>query len=207
LIDAANGRRSALRFPSRLEKTTLRARSKPIKKPINLTSEEPKKMHLIALILAMLAAQPAAAQSWKEYAYPTFTVAFPADPKIESMSYRVADGRAFAARVYSVTQDHGVFTMTVADLTDAAIEEKAVIDHAISTLAQGSEIKLDIPHRISQAYGRQLSVAGADGSYSFVAVFFHKRRLYQIEGRALPGRNATSDAIRFQQSLTFTENG
>jgi hypothetical protein len=202
-INATGMRRSALRFQSRLEKSTLRAGLWPI----NLTSRESKKMHLIALILAMLVAQPAAAQSWKEYTYPTFTVAFPADPKIETISYRISDGRAFAARVYSVTQDHGVFTMTVADLTDSSIEEKAVVDHAIRTLSQGSEIKLNIPHRISQAYGRQLSVAGADGSYSFIAVFFHNRRLYQIEGRALPGSNATSDAIRFQQSLTFTENG
>jgi hypothetical protein len=35
-------------------------------------------------------------------------------------------------------------------------------------------------------------------------VFYHKRRLYQIEGTALAGNDATADAIRFQQSLVFT---
>jgi len=40
-----------------------------------------------------------------------------------------------------------------------------------------------------------------------VAVFYHKQRLYQIEGTVLPGAaNATSDAIRFQQSLAFTDD-
>jgi hypothetical protein len=155
------------------------------------------------------AASPAAAQSWKEYAYPAdfFSVAFPADPKVETATYQAADGRPVEARVYSVSQDGGVFRMTVADLPDPAMQENAVLDHAVRTLSQGSEIKVDIPHRISRVYGRQLSIAAPDGGYSSVAVFYHKQRLYQIEGTVLPGAaNATSDAIRFQQSLTFTDD-
>jgi hypothetical protein len=155
------------------------------------------------------AASPAAAQSWKEYAYPTdfFSVAFPADPKVETTTYQAADGRPVEARVYSVSQDGGMFRMTVADLPDPAMQESAVLDHAVRTLSQGSEIKVDIPHRISRVYGRQLSIAAPDGGYSSVAVFYHKQRLYQIEGTVLPGAaNATSDAIRFQQSLAFTDD-
>ena len=162
---------------------------------------------LIAVLL--FAAGPAAAQSWKEYAYPTdfFSVAFPADPKVETTTYQAADGRPVDARVYSVSQDGGVFRMTVADLPDPAMQESAVLDHAVRTLSQGSAIKVDIPHRISRVYGRQLSIAASDGGYSSVAVFYHKQRLYQIEGTALPGAaNATSDAIRFQQSLAFTDD-
>jgi hypothetical protein len=167
-------------------------------------------MRAIAIILAMfLAGGPAAAQSWKEYAYPAdaFSVAFPADPKVETIAYQAADGRPAEARVYSVSQEGGVFRITVADLPDPATQETAVLDHAVKTLSQGGEIKLDIPHRISRVYGRQLSIAAPDGSRSSVAVFYHKRRLYQIEGTALPGAgNATSDAIRFQQSLSFTDD-
>src|SRR5215468_5824688 len=162
----------------------------------------------IALVLAFVAA-PAAAQSWKEYAYPAdaFSVAFPADPTIETTTYQAADGRPAEARVFSVSQDGGVFKMTVADLPDPAMQENAVLDHAVRMLSQGSEIKVDIPHRISRVYGRQLSIAAPDGSYSAVAVFYHKQRLYQIEGTVLPGAtNATSEAIRFQQSLAFTDD-
>jgi hypothetical protein len=164
-------------------------------------------MRRIALLLAVLVASvPAAAQGWTEYSYPSysFTVSFPADPRIETSIYQAADGRSAQAQVYSVTQDDAVFKMTVVDLSDAAMEESAVIDHAIKTLSQGGEIKVDIPARINRVYGRQLSIVGAAGSRSSVAVFYHKGRLYQIEGKALAGNEAASYAIRFQQSLVFT---
>jgi len=152
---------------------------------------------------------PAAAQSWKEYVYPAdaFSVAFPADPKIETTTYQAVDGRPVPARVYSASQDGGVFKMTVVDLPDPAMQESVVLDYAVRMLSRGAEITVDIPHRISRVYGRQLSMAAADGSRSSIAVFYHKQRLYQIEGTVLPtGINSTSDAIRFQQSLVFTDD-
>jgi hypothetical protein len=167
-------------------------------------------MRLIACILAMVVGSgAAAAQGWKEYAYPdyAFTVSFPADPKVETTTYQAPDGRAVEAHVYSVTQDGGVFKMTIADLSNAAMEESVVIDHAIKLLSQGGEIKVDIPHRVRRVFGRQLSITGSDGSRSTVAVFYHKGRLYQIEGKSLPtGTDGTADAIRFQQSLVFTDD-
>jgi hypothetical protein len=168
-------------------------------------------MRLIAFILAAFAASglsagPAAAQSWKEYTYPddAFAVSFQAEPKIEATTYQAADGRAVPARVYSVAQPNTVFTMTVADLTETGLEETAVIDHALKALSQGGDIKINIPGRVGRVFGRQLSLVGADGSRSSVALFYLKGRLYQIEGKSLPPGNATSEAIRFQQSLVFT---
>jgi hypothetical protein len=165
-------------------------------------------MRVFALILAVFVATPAAAQSWTEYSYPdlAFTVSFPAEPKIETTTYQTADGRSVSAWVYSAAKDNGLFKMTVADLSKAGLEESAVIDHAIKTLSRGGEIKLDIPHRISRVFGRQLSIQAADGSRSSIAVFYHDQRLYQIEGKSLAAGNATSDAIRFQQSLVFTDS-
>jgi hypothetical protein len=166
-------------------------------------------MRLIAFILAaVVAGGPAAAQSWTEYSYPdyAFTVSFPAEPTIETTVYQAADGRPAPARVYSVTESNSVFKMTIVDLSNGTLEESAVIDHAVKTLSQGGEIKLDIPHRISRVFGRQLSIQAADGSHSSVAVFYYKGRLYQIEGKALATGNTTADAIRFQQSLVFTDS-
>jgi hypothetical protein len=164
-------------------------------------------MRLIVLAFAaFIAAAPANAQSWREYDYPTysFSVSFPSEPKVETTMYQAFNGRMVEARVYTVANSNGVLRMTIADLSDGDMEEKPVIDHAIKTLSEGGEIKVDIPHRISAVYGRQLSIAGADGSHNSVAVFFHKRRLYQIEGKAASDEG-TADAIRFQQSLSFTE--
>jgi hypothetical protein len=166
-------------------------------------------MRLIAFIFTLFAASgPAAAQSWTEYSYPdyAFTVSFPAEPSIETTIYQAADGRSLPARVYSVAQQNSAFKMTIVDLSKAALEESAVIDHAIKTLSKGGEIKLDIPHRISRVFGRQLSIQAADGSRSSVALFYHNGRLYQIEGKSLATGNTTADAIRFQQSLVFTDS-
>jgi len=165
-------------------------------------------MRLIALVLAsLIASAPAIAQSWREYTYPaySFTVSFPSEPVTETTTYQTADGSSAEARVYSVTQPGSILKMTIVDLSDKDLEEDAIIDHAIKTLTQDGEVKLNIVHRISLVYGRQLSITGRDGSHDSVAVFYHKKRLYQIEGLALPnGPDGTADAIRFQQSLVFT---
>ena len=168
-------------------------------------------MRTIALVLAaFVVSGPAAAQNWKEYSYPdySFTVAFPADPRIETTTYQVADGRSVQARVYTVRQNNSVLKVTVAELANTGLDESAVISHAVKTLSAGGEVKFDIPHRIYRVYGRQLAVLGADGSRSTVAVFDYKGRLYLIEAKALPGGSDSAvDTLRFQQSLVFTDGG
>jgi hypothetical protein len=155
-------------------------------------------MRSIPFILAAFAfSAPAVAQSWQDYSYPEYaiSVAFPASPQIETTTYQIADGRSVPARIYSVRQDKGEFKMTVADVANAGLDEKAVIDYAIKTLSEGATVKVNIPHRIYQVYGRQLTVEGADGSRSMVAMFDMLGRLFQIE--------AKDELTRFQQSLVF----
>jgi hypothetical protein len=162
-------------------------------------------MRIIAFAIAVFVVNsPAAAQSWQEYSYPeyAFSVAFPFDPKIEMTTYEIADHRSVPARVYSARQDKGQFKMTVADLANTGLDEKAVIDHAIKTLSQGATVKVNIPARIYQVYGRQLTVEGPDGSRSMVAIFDIMGRLYQVEAKAPPGGNEF-ELTRFQQSLVF----
>jgi hypothetical protein len=162
-------------------------------------------MRIIAFaVAAFVVSGPAAAQSWEEYGYPeyAFSVAFPANPKIETTTYEVADGRSVPARVYSARQDKGQFKITVADLANTGLDEKAIIDHAIKRLSQGATVRVNIPARIYSVYGRQLTVEGADGSRSMVAMFDIMGRLYQIEAKAPPGGNEF-ELTRFQQSLVF----
>ena len=129
-------------------------------------------MRLIAIILAAIVASgPAAAQSWTEYSYPedSFTVSFPGPPKVETTTQEGPDGHSANARIYSVQQDHAAFRITIVDLSDPGLDETAVTDHAIKTLSQGGEVKLNIPARIYRVYGRQFSIVGADGSHSMVS--------------------------------------
>ena len=170
-------------------------------------------MRFIHFVLAaFVASTPTLAQGWEEYAYPdyAFAVAFPANPRVERTTYQVAPGRSVPARVYSLRQSNLIFKMTVAELEGTNLEESAVIDHAIKTLSQGATVRVNIPARIYRVYGRQLTVEGSDGSRSMVQLFDYKERLYQIEAKALPGQNVSdpkSDAVRFHQSLTFTDGG
>ncbi len=165
---------------------------------------------IVFVLAALIASGTAFAQTWKEYSYPddSFTVSFPAEPKVETTTYQAADGSTPAAHVYGVEQGNSVFKMTVVDFSAGSLAENAIIDHAIKAVSQSGEIKVDIPHRVSQVYGRQLSILGADRSRSLVALFYHNKRLYQLEATSLPkGKDATADNIRFQQSLTFTGGG
>jgi hypothetical protein len=162
-------------------------------------------MRIIAFgVAALVVSGPAAAQSWEEYSYPeyAFSVVFPANPKIETTTYDVAEGRSVPARVYSAREDNGQFKMTIADLANTGLDEKAVIDHAAKTLSQGATVKVNVPARIYQVYGRQLTIEGADGRRSMVAMFDIMGRLYQIEAKGLPGGNEF-ELTRFQQSLVF----
>ena len=165
-------------------------------------------MRLIAFLTALFLAGPAAAaEDWMEYSYPdlSFTVHFPVDPKIETTAYQAPDGRAFEARKYSVAQDSGTFTITIADLPEGTTDENALVGDAVKKMSEGGVVKFDIQHRIRAVYGRQLGVAGTNGGYSYIAVFYHNKRLYQIEGKAfVAGGQAEVDAMRFQQSLDFT---
>jgi hypothetical protein len=164
-------------------------------------------MRTIAFALALFLAGPAAAADWKEYEYPdySFTVHFPAEPAIEMAAYPAPEGRSLEARTFTATLDTGVFKVTVVEVPQGGTDENALISDAVKNITEGGVIKFDIQHRIRAVYGRQLGVARQNGGYSYIAVFYHKNRLYQIEGKAFAaGGWAETEAMRFQQSLDFT---
>ena len=169
-------------------------------------------LRCVALIFAtVVIAGSATAQGWREYTYPDlgFALHFPGDPKIEDTTYMTASGISVPARIYSLNQDASAYRMIVADFSRRTnLNDRQVIDLAIKTLAQEAEVKLDIPARVSRVFGRQLSLLGKDGSRSSVALFYYQRRLYQIQGTILPANSdpSSGEAIRFQQSLRFTND-
>jgi hypothetical protein len=164
-------------------------------------------MRLGAFVFAIILTYPAAAAEWKEFQSPDhlFTVNFPGDPIIETTAYHASDGRSFNAQIYSTAQETGAFTLMVAEVpTGNQVQEDALMSDAVKKMTEGALIKFDIQHRIRWFYGRQLGITGVNGGYSYVAVFHHNNRLYQIEGRAfVADGQAEVDAMRFQQSLDF----
>ena len=170
---------------------------------INLQREQ--SVRVFAMILALVFAASARADDWKEYENPeySFAIHFPVDPKVEATTYRAGDGRSFEGRVFSVTRDTGSFKVTIVDMPDDKTGEELVRN--AKPAGDGGAIKFDIGHRVRAVYGRQLGFADASGGYAYVALFYHKKRLYEVEGKAfVAGGQAEVDAMRFQQSLDFT---
>jgi hypothetical protein len=164
------------------------------------------RMRRLAFIVAILAASaPAGAQAWEEYEYPdeAFTAAFPAAPKVETTSYKAPGGRLVEARVYSALQAGGEFKITVVDMSDTKESGGNVMAYAMFMLSRRGEIQFNIPHATRRVIGRQAIIDEANGSETYVSVFFHDQRLYQIEGTVPAGGSA--DAFRFQQSFDFTD--
>jgi hypothetical protein len=163
-------------------------------------------VRVFAIILALVFAGSVRADDWKEYDNPeySFAIHFPVDPTVEATTYRAADGRSFQARKFGVTNGTGSFTVTVVEMPDEKTGEE-LVKSAFKPLPEGAAIKFDIGHRVRTVYGRQLGVTDANGGYAYVALFYHKKRLYQIEGKAfVAGGQAEAEAMRFQQSLDFT---
>jgi hypothetical protein len=173
------------------------------------------KVVLSVLAVAALVAAPAvffagsaAPADWKDYEnldY-SFAISFPVDPTLEATTFRTADGRSLEAHTFSVEQEAGVFKVTVVEMPgEETGEEAPVVKDAAKNVAEGGAIRFDFPHSVRAIYGRQLGIAGANGGYSYVALFYHKQRLYQIEGKAfVAGGQAEVDAMRFHQSLDLT---
>ena len=81
---------------------------------------EEKMTRLTALILAAFVLSctgPAYAQEWIQFASPEdgFSVAFPAEPEVEEITYTSEYGYPLPGRVYTATRGEGRYSMTVVD--------------------------------------------------------------------------------------------
>src|SRR5258707_12368177 len=103
---------------------------------------EPNMRLIVFILAALLCGGPAVAQNWQEYSYPDqfFTVAFPAEPQLETTTYQVAHDRSVEAHVYAVYQRTAAFKATAAQLAPTGLAERAPIDQEIRTLSQGAEV-------------------------------------------------------------------
>ena len=135
---------------------------------------------VVGSLFAIWTSVAAAEDTWKEYDYSDlgFAVAFPADPAVEMLPYKTADGSVATEIRYSVRQGADVYIASVVDLSNIGIDAAAAVEQAVDALREHGDIMLDIPARVTRHFGRQLSVAGKDGSHSSVAIFFANGKLY-----------------------------
>jgi hypothetical protein len=95
--------------------------------------------------------------------------------------------------------------MKVVDFSSLKPDGASTIADTEKSFGTAGKVTVAIDARINREYGRELSVTGADGSRSAVAIFFFDNHLYLLQGQALPPNAIarSGDTIRFQESLQF----
>jgi hypothetical protein len=159
------------------------------------------------LFATLLCPMVAAAQDWQAYPYPDpgFAIQFPAPPAVEKSTVRNPGGVLLPMTRYALHQDRIVYSLNVVDYSGTNADGTATIAETEKSFGSAGKVTVAIDARINRSFGRELSVNGADGSRSAVAIFFVNRHLYTLVGQALPPNaiEKSGDAIRFQQSLQF----
>ena len=185
---------------------------------------------LIAAALSLFISGPSFAQEWIEYASRAdfFTVNFPAEPKVQSITYETEYSITLPGRVHSYEDGKSRYSVTVVDYTDVRKKhaEKAKNCQAAGAypdvcndradgelrgaLVYASFKLLERDARVTHyAYynsdlveGRRLQLTNPDRSRTFAAIHLHENRLYILEGTVSKG--APPPAL-FQQSLGFID--
>jgi hypothetical protein len=170
------------------------------------------------------------AQAYSQYVSQQdgFGVSFPGEPTVQNTTWTSEHGVPLPARVYTVENKRGKYSMTVVEYKDI---EKLSTDRAAQCQKSGGEgdacmnsWRSDIGGAIvwatwrfmqrdakvtfygwysaDQVPGHQLQLLNADQSRTFAAVNLHGTRLYVLE--ATVPRGAPAPGL-FQQSLMFLD--
>jgi hypothetical protein len=161
----------------------------------------------LALAALLLAPVHAFAATWAHYAYPEdgFAVQSPAEPVAAKGVFTTPAGLTVPETTYTARQDDVALQVQAIDFRGTSVDKQSAIDLAVKALGADGDIKLNIDDRIDAQFGRNLSIAGRDGSRSIASVYFVNGKLYELVGKALPPdpSSGAGKAVRFQQSLEF----
>jgi hypothetical protein len=176
--------------------------------------DEGRRMRGAAAILtaAWLLPTAAFAQDWQAYRYPDagFAIQLPVPPMVEKGTFTTPAGVSLPMTSYVARQDGIIYTLKVVDFSSVNPDGTKTIADTEKSFGTSGKVTVAIDARVNREFGRELSVTGADGSRSAVAIFFANRRLYILDGQSLPPNAIarSGNAIRFQESLQFIgDNG
>jgi hypothetical protein len=182
-------------------------------------------LRFISTVLIVFASGPAFAQDWISYVSreDRFSVNFPANPKVETITWPSEYGAVFPGRVHTYVDGGNRYSVTVIDYTDAEklhaaiakpesfqdsiywqIDIQASIQYAATKyrMRPGVKVTYDAWHYIDLVEGHQLQITNPDQSRTFVGIYLHENRLYILD--ATVPRGAAQPGL-FQQSLSFLD--
>jgi len=190
---------------------------------------------VLAVIVALLPGSALAAEAaeWAEFASPQdgFTVNFPGQPSVETITYISEYGAELPARVYRAREGDGRFSVTVVDynpierlLTEKARACPRGLERCLGNPAFGAGYwKTDVMGAvvyatwklmqrdakltyywhdfIQLASGHLMQFKNSDGSQTHAMVYMYENKVYILEGTT-PGNDPT--ALLFREGFQFT---
>jgi hypothetical protein len=185
---------------------------------------------LIAAALVLFISAPSFAQEWIEYVSPTdfFTVNFPAEPKVQNITWETEYSITLPGRVYSYEDGKSRYSVTVVDYAD--IEKKhaerakgckateaypdvcndrgdaelrgALVYASLKFFQRDVKVTDYAYYNADRVEGHRLQLTNADGSRTFAVIHMHENRLYMLEGTVPKG---SPPPALFQQSMGFID--
>jgi hypothetical protein len=150
---------------------------------------------------------PAHAQEWLEYLDRTdrFGVNLPGKPAVRQTTYKPQRGKDVPARVHSVQDGRGRYSVTVVNL-DAIVQPSdvkgSIAWEAWNIRKRGGQITYDAYAQVDRIEGHHLHITNPDKTMTYAAIHLHGRRLYILEATVPPN---TPGAFHFQQSLSILD--
>jgi hypothetical protein len=163
---------------------------------------------LIPSVLVLGLSLPACAQGWDEFTDRAehFTVNFPGDPVVQSISYKTEKGTALPAKVYTAKDARGgEYKITVVNYSSAPSEEPAAIAEAAKAERAKGDVKYDGLEHQNNMKSQRVSVAMPNGRFLLAEALMDHGRLFIMEADTPPKMPPPS---QFQASLqVLDDNG
>jgi hypothetical protein len=161
----------------------------------------------VMLTVSLLLPVAAVAGEWQAYTYadPGFTIQFPAAPSVQTSKIRNTAGVSLPTTRYELRQDRILYTLSVVSYASTNADPLSTIAETARSLSASGKVTANAGTRVNGVFGREMSIDGADGSRSVIAIFFANKHLYTLAGKALPPSSLedSRDALRFRESLQF----
>jgi hypothetical protein len=159
-----------------------------------------------SLLLAGFATAAIAQAEWAEFVDRAdhFTVNFPGEPKVDTITYKTAKGTSLPAHIYTAQDSRGIYKITVVDYRAAPMETATAVAEAADAVRAKGEVKYDAQENLDRIKSQRISLIEPGGERRTLAeILTEGGRLYISE--ASVGVKAPPPA-QFQASLQVLDD-
>ncbi len=162
---------------------------------------------IIPAVLAVLFSSPVYAQAWEEFTdrQEHFTVNFPGDPKVESITYKSEKGASLPAKVYTAKDPRGgEYKLTVVNYASDPTEAGTAIAQAAKAIRSKGDVRFDgLEHTNNMKSQRVSVVLPGSGRFLLSETLMNEGRLYIMEANTAPN---VPPPAQFQASLQVLDD-